>query len=216
MFYERKDMRKTTGSSMKNGKLCALTLGEGMTRSFLCMRNMRVALVGAVAMVAVVGHGANLYFSPPAEDTNLCWDNAAGWKTSNGVVNRLPTMTDEVTLDSSRIALAGTGVDTPHALRITNGVKAEAYSFKIASVDAASTASYANSGRVIGVQIDKQWKWKDAPQIDLGDPNSNGWRRGVVTVRVPKGATRLGVFASARLKDGEMAWFDNFSIVKLR
>jgi len=62
----------------------------------------------------------------------------------------------------------------------------------------------------------KQWQWKDAPQIDLGDPNSDGWRRGVVTVRVPKGATKLGVFVSARLKDGEMAWFDNFSIVKLR
>ena len=62
----------------------------------------------------------------------------------------------------------------------------------------------------------KQWKWKDAPRIDLGEPSADGWRRGAVTVRVPKGATRLGVFASARLKDGEMAWFDNFSIVKLR
>ena len=120
------------------------------------MKNEVCFLVALLTSLAVMqGRAAALYFSPSAEDTNLCWDNAAGWRTSNGVVNRLPTMTDEVTLDSSRIALAGTGVDTPHALRITNGVKAEAYSFKIACVDASSTASYANSGRVIGVQIEE-------------------------------------------------------------
>ncbi len=37
-----------------------------------------------------------------------------------------------------------------------------------------------------------------------------------MTVRIPKGATRMGLFANARLKPGEMAWFDNFSIIRLR
>lgn len=64
--------------------------------------------------------------------------------------------------------------------------------------------------------IEGQWKWVQAPQMDFGEPNADGWRRGSLTVRIPKGATRLGLFASAKLKDGEMAWFDNFSIVKLR
>ena len=63
---------------------------------------------------------------------------------------------------------------------------------------------------------DEQWRWVEAPQMDFGEPDAEGWRHGTLTVRIPKGATRLGLFAFARLKDGEMAWFDNFSIVRLR
>ena len=143
---------------------------------------LRVAIVGAVAMASASGNCANLYFSPAAEDTNFSWDNVAGWRASGVEVNRLPTKEDNVTLDSLRIALAGTGVDTPHALRITNGVKAEVNSLKIASVHSSNDASYANSGRVIGVQIEEGGFLHTANNEDSLTIGDNAAGYGVLTM----------------------------------
>ena len=120
-------------------------------------RMRRVLAAGSTLLAVMQGQAATLYFAPAAEDNALSWDNAGGWKIDEppyGFVNRLPTEADAVTLNAAKISLAGTGVESPHALLITNGVKAIAKSIKIASADAFSTASYANSGRVIGVQIE--------------------------------------------------------------
>lgn len=118
-----------------------------------CLARFVFAL-GIVFLAAMQGRSDDIYFAPAAEDNNLFWDNAGGWKRSSGFVNRLPNELDNVTLDSSKIALAGQGIDSPHALRITNGVKAVAKTLFIASTDSSSDASYAKTGRVIGLQIE--------------------------------------------------------------
>ena len=65
-------------------------------------------------------------------------------------------------------------------------------------------------------QIDGRWRWAEAVHLEFGAPDAAGWRRASAVVRIPQGATLLGLIANARLAQGEMAWFDNFSVVKLR
>ena len=113
-----------------------------------------VFALGIVFWAAMQGRSDDIYFAPAAEDNNLFWDNAGGWKSSSGFVNRLPTELDNVSLNSAKIALAGQGIDSPHELRITNGVKAVAKTLYIASIDASSDSSYAKTGRVIGLHIE--------------------------------------------------------------
>ena len=121
--------------------------------SWTKVRNM---LACGIALLAVMqGQADDLYFAPAADDNNNFWDNAGGWKTSAGFVNRLPTDTDAVSLNAAKVALAGQGIESPHPLRITNGVKAVAKTVMIASVDASSDSSYAKTGRVIGLQIEE-------------------------------------------------------------
>ena len=120
------------------------------------MKNKVCFLAALLTSLAVLqGRADDLYFAPAADDNNNFWDNAGGWKTSAGFVNRLPTIADEVSLNAAKIALAGQGIESPHPLRITNGVKAVAKTIKIASVDASSDSSYDKTGRVIGLQIEE-------------------------------------------------------------
>lgn len=65
-------------------------------------------------------------------------------------------------------------------------------------------------------QIDGKWQWAYAIQLRFSEPDSNGWRRAVETVRIPHGAKNLSLIANAKLEPGEMAWFDNFKIIKIR
>ena len=67
-----------------------------------------VALLTSLAVLQ--GRADDLYFAPAADDNNNFWDNAGGWKTSAGFVNRLPTIADEVSLNAAKIALAGQGI----------------------------------------------------------------------------------------------------------
>ena len=119
-------------------------------------RKVRNLLAASSTLLAVMqGQAATLFFSP-AEGDSLSWDNVVGWKLDEPPytgVNRLPTEDDDVTLNSIRIALAGEGVTTPHALQIGNGVKAEARTVKIASADVGNDSTYAKTGRVIGMEI---------------------------------------------------------------
>ena len=132
---------------MTTGKTTTTKLGEWM----------RKALAAGIMPLAVMqGQADPLYFSPAAEDTDLNWTNAEGWKLNKapgGFVHRLPTEEDDVNFDNHRIALAGEGIEAPHALLVTNGVKAVAKSIRIATANATMDASYAKSGRVIGVEI---------------------------------------------------------------
>ena len=117
----------------------------------------RVLAAGSILLAVMQVQAVPLYFAPAAADTDLSWANAEGWKLDEGqndFVHRIPTEEDDVRLNAARIALAGNGIESPHALLITNGVKAVAKSIRIASADSASSASYAKSGRVIGVRIE--------------------------------------------------------------
>ena len=121
------------------------------------MKKNEVCFLAALLMsLAIIqGQAASLYFAPAADDNNNFWDNDRGWKDNSGFVNHLPTDADDVTLNAAKIALAGQGIESPHALRITNGVKAVAKTVKIATLAASNDSSYTKTGRVIGLQIEE-------------------------------------------------------------
>jgi hypothetical protein len=99
-----------------------------------------------------------LFWSKPADDTTRSWDTAGAWKqvnAPNAFVNRVPNDEDTLMLNSSAIALAGNGITESCSLRITNGVEAVANRVYIASTAANEDSSYAKSGRVIGMKIEK-------------------------------------------------------------
>lgn len=163
-------------TAMKTEQSIALKFGTGI-------RNILAA--GSTLLAVMQGQAATLYFAPSAEDNALSWDNAGGWKIDEppyGFVNRLPTEADDVTLNASKISLAGQGIESPHALLVTNGVNAVAKSIKVASADASLDASYAKSGRVIGVQIEEGGFLHTADDFDALSIGESAAGYGVLTM----------------------------------
>ena len=149
---------------------------------------VRKALAAASTLLAVIhGQSATLYFAPAAEDDNISWDNDGAWKLDEppyGFVNRLPTEDDDVTLNAAKTALAGQGIESPHALLVTNGVSAVAKSVKIASADVngAPSATNAKTGRVIGMEIREGGFIHTADKDDSLQIGANAAGYGVLTM----------------------------------
>ena len=149
-------------------------------------RTMAVAVgVAVFACSADMTFAADVYYSPVEGDAELSWDNAGAWRNNSGsaLMNRVPTYDDTITLNGKGIALSGEGVDAPHMLRVTNGVVATALKIALGSLSADYDASYAKSGRVIGLKVEEGGlltsSYNDFDALSIGD-SAAGY--GVVTV----------------------------------
>lgn len=153
----------------------------------ICSFRTMVVAVGAVVSVCLTDmtFAADVYYSPVEGDAELSWDNADAWMNNNGSapMKRVPTYDDTITLNGKGIALSGEGVDAPHMLRVTNGVVATALKIALGSLPAGHDASYANSGRVIGLKVEEggllSSSYNDFDALSVGD-SAAGY--GVVTV----------------------------------
>jgi hypothetical protein len=189
----------------------------GLSEVFLSVKDPDAFRDGKISEMKRLGTYKNLVsdgeckgqgnLKPGCFNANRIPHGYSTWKsqTATNVVYGIDTSVGDG--DSSSIAMKGGPFGNVSAIIPVMWGESYAVSVSVRSPKAAAEACW---------MVDGKWKWTESIHFKFSEPDANGWRRALVTVRIPKGADKLGLIANAKLSDGETAWFDNFSIVKIR